>query len=77
MNKNNFITRKERLKLFLEKELDFSKNQSIQNIIKILALYNFSNRMKQKGILTRYIIDSAEVDYSIGEKIIEFDNSIK
>ncbi len=77
MNENIFEIRKEKLKLFLEKELYNSNNQSIKETLKILASYSFDNRLKQKGTLTRYIIDSAEMNYSIGEKVIEFDNSIK
>lgn len=77
MIENNFIIRKEKLKLFLEKELNITKEQSIAEALKILFSYDFNNRMKQKGTLTRYVIDSAEMSYIIGEKIIEFDNSIR
>ncbi len=36
----------------------------------------FSDRLRKKGTLTHFIIDSAELDSSLGEKIILFDNSI-
>ena len=76
MNENVFTARKERLKSFLEKELSLSKNESVSKSLEILNLYTFDNRLNQKGILSRYIIDSAEMDYSIGDKIVEFDVSI-
>lgn len=76
MNENIFTARKTRLKSFLEKELSLSKNESISKSLEMLNLYTFENRLNQKGILSQYIIDSAEMDYSIGDKIVEFDVNI-
>lgn len=76
MKADIFIQRKEHLKQFLEKKLQDSKNRSLWKAIEILNLYHFDNRLNQKGTLTHFILDSAELDYSIGEKIIEFDKSI-
>ncbi|ASK29988.1 hypothetical protein CEY12_07645 [Chryseobacterium sp. T16E-39] len=76
MNENVFTERKEKLKSFLEKEFSFSGNESIAKALVILNLYNFDNRLNQKGVLSRFIIDSAEMDYSISDKIMEFDKYI-
>jgi hypothetical protein len=76
MNENIFTARKARLKSFLEKELNLSKNESISKSLEMLNLYNFENRLNQKGTLSQYIMDSAEMDYSIGDKIVEFDANI-
>ena len=51
--------------------------KSIEKLLEILDSYTFENQIEKKGTLTRKIIDSFELDYSLGEKFIEFDNSIK
>lgn len=51
--------------------------KSLEKLLEILNTYSFENRKEKKGVLTRTIIDSLELDYSLGEKFIEFDNSIK
>lgn len=76
MDANVFTARKAKLKSFLEKKLSLSKNESIAKSLEILNLYTFDNRLNQKGTLSRYIIDSAGMDYSIGDKIVEFDANI-
>lgn len=77
MKEEIFITRKEKLKAFLEMLLKTPDSSEITTILEILNQYTFDNRLKLKGTLTRYIIDSSEVDYSIGEKVIEFDTNIR
>lgn len=51
--------------------------KSLEKVLEILHKYQFENRFKMKGILTRAIIDSLELDYSIGGQIISFDEKIK
>ncbi|MDR6517308.1 hypothetical protein [Chryseobacterium camelliae] len=72
-----FNKRKENLKEFLTRNVLVYKNQSLEEVIGILELYKFDNRLNKKSTLTHFIIDSADLDYSIGEKIIEFDNCIR
>ncbi|WP_294276680.1 hypothetical protein [uncultured Chryseobacterium sp.] len=76
MTEEIFNSRKEDLKQFLTRNLLVGNNQLLEEVIRILELYIFSNRLHKKGTLTHFIIDSAELDSSMGEKIIEFDNSI-
>lgn len=54
-----------------------SKRDSIIKLLEILNQYCFENRLEKKGLLSHTIIDSLELDYSIGEKFIIFDNSIR
>lgn len=76
MNEEIFIKQKENLIRFLNEKLKETENRSLKKTIEILSFYDFSNRLEQKGTLTHFIIDSSELDYSIGEKIIGFDNYI-
>lgn len=49
-------------------------------LLKLLALlhqYTFANRLVQKGLLSHTITDSMELDNSIGERFLEFDDDIK
>ncbi|QEH42244.1 hypothetical protein [Chitinophaga sp. XS-30] len=50
---------------------------SLMRLLELLNQYSFENRLYQKGLLSHTIIDSLELDYSIGEKFIKFDNDIK
>ena len=52
------------------------KRIQFKALIRILDDYEYHSRGENKGRLTRLIIDSLEIDYSIGEKIIEFDEMI-
>lgn len=65
------------IKAILEKKELSTENRSSCNILSaLLAEYSYENRLEKKGLLTHTIIDSLELDYSIGEKFIEFDNRI-
>jgi len=82
MRKEDFNKRKENLLLFVNKisnktELNDSDKTSLNKLTEVLGKYNFENRLEIKGLISRVIIDSLELDYSIGEKFIEFDNSIR
>jgi hypothetical protein len=43
----------------------------------LIDQYSYENRLQQKGLLSHSIIDSLKLDYSLGEKFINFDNEIK
>ena len=49
---------------------------SLNTLLDLLILYSYENRLGQKGLLTHTIIDSLELDYSMGKKFINFDNDI-
>ena len=81
MTQQLFNERKDKLKkLAIEEKddikADLNTRQSIERLLKLLEMYNYDNRVKMKGILTRTIIDSLRINYSLGEKFIQFDNSI-
>lgn len=50
---------------------------SLIKLLELLHLYSFENRLYRKGLLSHTIIDSLELDYSIGEKFLKFDNEIR
>jgi hypothetical protein len=50
---------------------------SLSKLLEILNLYSFENRLQKKGLLSHTIIDSLELDYTLGEKFIKFDNDIR
>lgn len=51
--------------------------ETLKKLLEILNEYSFENRLQMKGTLSHTIIDSLEMDYTIGEKCIKFDDSIK
>jgi len=58
-------------------ELNFQDKSSLNLILRLLDDYTYENRLQKKGLLSHTIIDSMELNYDIGEKIIKFDNDIK
>lgn len=81
MNKEIFETKKEALMNFAKEILshpDVSAQDkiSLNKLIELLNIYFFENRLKQKGLLSHTIIDSLELDYTIGKEFIKFDNDI-
>lgn len=77
-----FKERKKRLVDFVNEILSTNSSslvdtKSMEKLLEILDSYTFENRKEKKGTLTRTIIDSLELNYSLGEKFIEFDTSIK
>jgi hypothetical protein len=82
MNREIFIERKESLTNLIKESLaktDISEQDRISfiKLLELLNQYSFENRLQQKGLLSHTIIDSLELDYSLGEKFIKFDNDIK
>ncbi len=76
MIEKDFNIAKEDLKNLIKKELKIKERDSLLTLYQIIEGYNFGNRLLKKGALTRFIIDSAVLDYSIGEKFILFDKKI-
>ena len=82
MEKKIFEEKKKKLvgftmEILETKLLSMDDIKSLEKLLEILHGYSFENQKNKKGTLTRTIIDSLELDYSIGEKFIEFDNNIK
>lgn len=82
MNREIFVERKESLTNLIKESLaktDISEQDriSLTKLLELLNQYSFENRLQQKGLLSHTIIDSLELDYSLGEKFIKFDNDIK
>lgn len=82
MDRNIFDNKKETLQQLIigwygKLAIGTRDNLAIGDLKQILEYYNYDNRLEMKGLLTRKIIDSLELSYFIGEKFIEFDNSIK
>jgi len=81
MNKKSFIERKESLVSLIEENLTkrHISEQDRMSFIKLLTLlnqYSFEIRLQQKGLLSHTVIDSLDLDYSLAEKFIKFDNDI-
>lgn len=82
MKREEFIKKKKDLIDFVHFELNQSKivqidKESLVTLLNFLEKYTFDNRLENKGLLSRLIIDNLELDYRIAEKIIKFDNDIK
>lgn len=45
-------------------------------ILNILSQYTYENRLLRKGLIARTIIDSLDIEYSLGEMLIKFDRDI-
>lgn len=58
-------------------DLSDTERTSLNQLIKVMNEYTFANRLEIKGFLSHVIVDSLTVDYSVGDKFIEFDNHIK
>ncbi len=81
-NMDRFNKQKDDLLLIIKNRLkspnlDEIEKASLNQLMKIMNEYTFINRLEMKGVLSRAIIDSLTLDYSIGEKFIEFDNRIE
>lgn len=82
MKREEFIKKKKDLIDFVRFELNQSKivqvdKESLVTLLNFLEKYTFDNRLENKGLLSRLIIDNLELDYRIAERIIKFDNDIK
>lgn len=81
MDREGFIARKEELSNLISDSLTkkrFNERDkiSLNKLLEILNQYTFENRLQKKGLLSHTIIDSLELDYSLGEKFIKFDDAI-
>lgn len=81
MDRKIFVERKESLTNLIKESLvktDVSEQDriSLTKLLEIFNQYSFENRLQKKGLLSHTIIDSLELDYSLGEKFIKFDNDI-
>lgn len=82
MKREIFVKKKDSLIRLIKDSLaktDISEQdrKSLVILLELLNQYSFENRLLQKGLLSHTIIDSLELDYSLGEKFIKFDNEIK
>jgi hypothetical protein len=79
MKKNVFDAEKEML-IQLTKDCisscTESEIESLKMLLEILKSYTFENRLNQKGTLAHFVIDSLNFDYSLGERVVMFDNRI-
>lgn len=60
----------------MEKDICDKDKKSLDKLFHVLNEYSFENRHQKKGSLTYTIIDSLELNYSLGEQFIIFDNEI-
>jgi predicted ArsR family transcriptional regulator len=51
--------------------------EALKKLLEILNEYSFENRLQMKGTLSHTIIDSLDLDATLGEKFMEFDDTIK
>ena len=82
MTEENFLKSKQKLldlinNIYQNVDLSNSEKTSLGKTLKLLEKYTYENRLEMKGTLTRTIIDSLELSYSLGEKLIEFDQCIR
>ena len=79
MKREVFFKRKKDLvemvnSILAKKDICEQDKISLSKLIDLLNLYSYENRLQKKGLLSHTIIDSLELDYSLGEKFINFDN---
>lgn len=82
MNKEHFVKQKNDLiELIMyclgQSDIKEEDKLSLKKLNELINQYTFANRLQKKGLLTHTIIDSLELDYSIGEKFIMFDENIR
>jgi predicted ArsR family transcriptional regulator len=51
--------------------------EALKKLLEILNEYSFENRLQMKGTLSHTIIDSLDLDATLGEKFMKFDDTIK
>jgi uncharacterized alpha-E superfamily protein len=82
MKKEIFIERKDELIKLINHCLNLDQvskqdKEALKKLLEILNQYSFENRLQVKGTLSHTIVDSLELDYTLGEKFIQFDDAIK
>ena len=81
MKKEEFDKKKEILLNLVNEELSKInlipiERKSLEQLIKLMDKYSFENKNDMKGVLSRTIIDSLQINYALGEKFIQFENSL-
>ncbi len=81
MQENNFVIAKAHLLELLYFRLkntpvSTTEHHEILKVIQIVKEYSYINRLQQKGRLARIIVDSINLDYELGDLIIQFDQRI-
>ena len=81
MTEEEFFNRQQELLSKINELLDNSVagstlERSLKTVGKILSIYNYPERNKYKGWLTRAILDSLELDFVLSEELIVFDRSL-
>lgn len=82
MDAEIFMKRKEELIKLINQhsnrnQTNSQNEEALKNLLKILNQYSFENRVQMKGTLSHTIIDSLDLDYTLGEEFINFDDNIK
>lgn len=77
-----FLENKRTLVVLIQKLIAYEsiverEKDSLRKVLEIINQYNYENRLEFKGLLSRTIVDSLELDQSLAEKLIAFDVSIK
>lgn len=81
MQENNFVIAKAHLLEILYFRLNntpvsTTEHRDILMVIEIVNEYSYINRLRKKGSLARVIMDSLNLDYALGDVIIQFDQRI-
>lgn len=56
--------------------INMKERADLATLLDILGQYTFESRIAKKGILSRILVDSLEVDYELGEQVHLFDHSL-
>jgi hypothetical protein len=76
MDLNIFNQNKQNLLHDLTANENPSRPNDLNLLIQILESYTFDNRLTMKGTLSRTLVDSLDLPFEIGEKVILFDKAI-
>ncbi|QKJ31688.1 hypothetical protein HQ865_18595 [Mucilaginibacter mali] len=80
MERQIFETQKQALiKLideYLTQKHSIEHKAGLYHILGIINQHTYDNRLHLKGTITHTIIDSLQLDYLLGEKLIRFDENI-
>ena len=82
MSKEEFVMQKRLVARLLNEEnvnnenLTESMRESINTLLDVLKSYQYDNRLKIKGLISRIVIDSVELNSTICEQLVSFDQQI-
>lgn len=81
MTREAFAVYKQRLGTsvndLINKTITEEQKSSLVRLLKVLDQYSFENRLNVKGLLSHTIVDSLELDHSLAEEFLRFDNDIR